>query len=184
MDERSTYNPRASTVWTRLCGLFGSEAVARKFGETPPPEWVAALSRLTDPEIERGLRRLVYSGAAHVPTLPEFMKFARTVGSQEQFAEPRTHAALPAPNWLGDPWEQTANSHLLAFVLREWSRLRIPPGRNAELTAVAVHAKRLWAADMRELAGTRDGPVDVATQKRTWAEYVDGVRAEIARVSA
>lgn len=164
--------------------MFGSDAVARKFGETPPPEWAAALSRLSEIEVERGLRRLVYSGASHVPTLPEFMKLARTVGDSHEFGEPQSRQALPAPQYAGDAWEITANGHLLAFILAEWGRLKLSPTENRRATEIAVTAKKLWAADMRELAAKGGGTVPVDTQRAMWREYVDGVREEIARAAA
>lgn len=187
---------RAKALWTRLCGLFGSEALARKFGETPPPEWVAALSRLSEIEIERGLRRLVYSGASHVPTLPEFMKLARTVGSGEQFGEPRPPNALPAPSWSGDAWDAAANPHLLAHITRMLKadpqrygraatylgmRVAFAPNADAsgefiEAMQTLVAAKKLWAEEMRI---TPEDVRTVAYQREQWTEFMAAAETQI-----
>lgn len=43
------------------------------YGETPPKLWCAAIARLDDNALKRGLANLANDGGAHPPTLPEFV---------------------------------------------------------------------------------------------------------------
>lgn len=88
---------RCSDLWQRLIGLFGADAVRRKFGDSPPPEWVSVIASLDDFQLQRGMRRLVYSGKAHVPTLPEFVKLCRTVGIEDEGPSEPAGPALEDP---------------------------------------------------------------------------------------
>jgi len=209
MDERqSTLSPKqkAQVIWQRLCGCFGADAVERKFGPTAPPEWVAMISRLKDHEIERGVRRLLNSGAATVPSLPAFVKLCRAIGDDADDT-PRP-LALPKPdNWQGDKWDIAASRHLLAHIMRE---IRANPrkyGRPASYVAMRtmsreqfpnadaspefiaavqtlVGFKNAWAQDMREWLDPETGeigrpPVDV--QQAAWADCMQRAEAAIAK---
>ena len=166
---------RTADIWTRFVGMFGGEAVARKFGDAPPAEWVGMVGQLNDYQLERGMRRLVYSGRANVPSLPEFLKLCRTIGNDEEFGET---PALPPPQddgYRGDQWDIAANTHLLAYVVRQIAEGDKRYG--LEDVARLVDAKRLWSADMRDLA--RNGEVPVSMQREVWADYIK--RAEDSR---
>src|SRR3954468_12717023 len=82
----------ATEVWRRLIGMFGADAVERKFGREIPAEWTAMCSRLNEFQIHRGIRQLAYSGKAHVPSLPEFVKLCRD--AEHDIKPPTPHAAL------------------------------------------------------------------------------------------
>lgn len=203
-NEQQPLQSRASEVWRRMVGMFGGDAVERKFGPKPPPEWVAMLTRLNDQQIDRGIRRLAYSGKPHVPTLPEFTKLCRAVGGDEIDEGDRPQRALPKPEAVDwNPWDVAANRHLLGHIiarLKEKSQVYGRPASYKLLTAPIedlrkigideklldasgefvinvrklVAAKNAWAADMKDL-DHGDGVPD-ATQKAVWNDYIS--RAE------
>jgi len=208
MDEQSTSNPtpkqKAQAIWQRLCGSFGADAVERRFGPTPPPEWVAMIGRLKDHELERGMRRLMYSGAAAPPSLPQFVRLCRTVGDAPDVDEGPRVPALPRPaDWQGDQWDVAANRHLVAHLLRE---LRANPhkyGQPASYLAMRATTRRenphadaspefmravetlvaytrAWAQDMREMAAESGGVVPVDLQRAAWEDCMARAEADIA----
>jgi len=149
----------ASEVWRRFVGMFGGDAVERKYGKTIPPEWIAMLSRLKQFEIDRGIRRLAYSGKQHVPALPEFVKLCRSIGDDSIDEGRPKLAALPSPDSSFDRWAIEANTHFLGYVTRRLAddpRAWGPPksAEQAECTRIAVQYKNAWAQDMREGKGT------------------------------
>lgn len=201
---------RAAALWRRLSGMFGPDAIARKFGATPPPEWAAMIARLNDFELERGVRRLVYSGRAHVPTLPEFLRLCRAVEDEADHTGPKAQlTALPAEAPVSK-WQVLGNQHLLAHVLRQAAKRRYyacaetGSGRHPlvvagasvattsasdDLTAPLVQAKNTWALMMEDAAAEGTLPADHG--RAWWAEMmanadavVDDVRARHARRSA
>jgi hypothetical protein len=107
---------RANQVWERLLGCFGASLIS-KFGEEPPQEWASGISMLNDYQLAQGMRRMVYSGKAHPPTLPEFMKLCRTVGYADDVPD---RPALPANPALEGPvmgpWEMLGNRRLLKYI--------------------------------------------------------------------
>ena len=187
--------------------MFGGDAVERKFGPKPPPEWVGMLARLNDLQIDRGIRRLAYSGKPHVPSLPEFTKLCRAIGGDEfDEGEPRP-IALPKPDEVEwNKWDMAANRHLLGHMIRKVCQRSARYGRPASyklLTAriedlrqigideklldadgkfVAnvkrlIEAKNNWAADMRDLEC--NGEVPSETQKAVWNDYINTAEAGI-----
>lgn len=191
---------RADEVWKRLIGLFGGEAVKRKYGDTMPPEWRGIVAKLNALELERGMRRLVHSGRDQVPTLPAFVKLCRAVGGDGEFNEGRSGLpALPNPDrWQGDAWGVAANFHLLAHITRRlkvdsrcYGRpasargLRTMTDANADASpefvaavGLLVQAKNTWAKDMREIA--EEGGVDVKLQRASWDDLLGAAETEIA----
>jgi len=170
--------------------MFGGPAVERKYGLTPPPEWVAMMGRLTDFQIDRGIRRLAYNGARDVPSLPQFTSLCRTVGNDDVDEGPR-RIALPAPDTRKfDTCDLTANDRLLKYVTarlsanpRAWSA----PGstQQAEATRIAVRHKNAWAQDMREmkLVDPETGetpPYSLAEQETYWVECMKRAETDIA----
>lgn len=124
---QTSLQSKANDLWLRFRGMFGADAVERKFGPTPPDEWKSLIGSLNDFELERGMRRLVYSGKAHVPTLPEFGKMCRTVGDEIDLNMPRPIALPPPPSGKFDGWDISANirfwkyiSHRLSSSPRAW----------------------------------------------------------------
>lgn len=183
---------RAGSVWVRFVGMFGGDAVRRRYGDTAPVEWVAMLARLTDYELERGMRRLVYSGRGHVPSLPEFVKLCRTIGQADDISEGPQAPQLPAPdNDHFDVWGIAANRHLLAYVLERTPRRTrryapdwtsrggtVHPGpETIERTAILVKWKNEWADRMRAIAD--DHGVDAADQRDIWANCMTLAENEI-----
>lgn len=213
MDEQSTSNPnptpkqKAQAIWQRLCGCFGADAVERKFGPTPPPEWVAMIGRLKDHELERGMRRLVYSGAAAPPSLPQFVRLCRTVGDAPDVDDGPRVPALPTKpaDWQGDRWDIAANRHLLAYIVRRMTANPHAYGRPASYLAmrattsrenphadapefvraveILVAYTRAWAQDMREWADPQTGQIGrppVAAQQAAWEDCMARAEADIA----
>lgn len=162
---------RADALWRRLAGMFGAETLARKFGESPPEEWRLSLSRLTDFELQRGLRRLNDSGKGHVPTLPEFLRMCREVGGDYADPVPPSRQISQQPMAR---WEAEGGLHLLGYILRQ-SRHKVffDPDQTARL----VEAKKYWAQNMRELEEEGNLPTDGG--KALWAEYMAGAEAAI-----
>lgn len=154
---------RANQIWTRFAGMFGADALERKFGKSPPPEWTVMLSRLKDFEIDRGVRRLAYSGKPNVPSLPEFTRLCRMVADDTVDEGPRPIAlAAPAAGSF-DGWAITSNNRFMNYVKKRLSaepRAWGPAGSSLQqdATRIAVAYKNAWAQDMREA-----GFVDVTT---------------------
>ena len=199
---------RASEIWKRFAGMFGADALERKFGKTPPPEWDVMLRRLKDFEIDRGVRRLAYSGKQHVPTLPEFTKLCRMVADDSVDEGPQRLALPPPSDWQGDGWEVAGNLRLLNFirtllsknskalgkvlpcreVLKNGKRLHLESQASEEQewsTAVLVAYKKAWAQDMREwgydeTTGELKRPIAEECD-RTWNETMARVMTEIAQ---
>jgi hypothetical protein len=172
---------RIGEVWGRLIGCFGGDAVERKYGKTVPPEWIAMISRLSDPQVDRGLRRLIYGGKAHVPTLPEFVKLCRAVGGEE-FDEPTsTVTALPAPDDRFDEWDMAGNRHLWNCIFAQMKTRKFSETE----TRILVGFKNAWARDMRE--GNLDAatgeikPPTIDEQKAAWADCMQRAEQAIAQ---
>lgn len=193
----------AKAIWVRLLGCFG-ESLIRKFGPTPPQEWVDGLGMLSPLQQERGLRRLVFGWKGGPPSLPEFMRLCRSVGSDEFEEGPAKLPALPPPDtWEGDVWASAANRYLMGHIAKRmatnpkgygkpasYEAMRAPKADLGRLgldehnldassefvdrMAKLVAAKNTWAADMRDLA--IKGEVPAETQKAVWREYL--ARAE------
>lgn len=102
-----------------MLGCYG-DGLLRKYGKTPPPEWAGAIGMLSDNQLERGLRRLVFGGKPHPPSLPEFVRASRSVGSDEFDDGHPTLPQLAGPDtWTGDVWDAAANRHLLAHLVKQ-----------------------------------------------------------------
>src|SRR6185295_4106792 len=104
---------KATEVWRRFAGMFGREAVARKYGEEIPDEWHAMLGKLTEFQVGRGVRMLAYSGKQHVPSLPEFVKLCRDAEHDREF---QSKPALPAPDGGFDQWAIAGNRQLMRYI--------------------------------------------------------------------
>jgi hypothetical protein len=196
-----------------MVGMFGGDAVERKYGKLPPAEWTAMLSRLKPFEVDRGIRRLAYSGKAHVPTLPEFTHLCRAV-ADDSIEEGIQRPALPNPDaFVGDEWDIEANQRLLKhittilagkananalgevpkiqreYVKGKFLRLKsVPSPQQVETTAVLVAYKKAWAQDMREWGlDSSTGEVmkpTTAEREAAWKGCMQRAQAEIARILA
>lgn len=176
MSEWSANNQdRANQVWGRLAGCFG-ESLIRKFGEEPPDEWIGAISRLNEYQLQQGMRRVVFSGKGGAPSLPEFMKLCRTVGHADDIPDepPSTTLRLEHDDSL-DNWAVAGNQHLLAHVLRSLAKKRC---FNEHETRILVRFKNLWADQMR-LSADESG-VTPEEQREVWRECLQRAEAEFA----
>jgi hypothetical protein len=197
---------RANEIWKRFAGMFGSDAVERKFGATPPPEWEVMLRRLKDHEIDRGVKRLAYSGKAHVPTLPEFTRMCRELGGGEYDEGPQ-RPALPSPGACsGDQWEIEGNLRLMSHILGVLKdsptalgpilpcrEVKDASGRFLYLesqaskeqtaaTGVLAEYKKAWSQDMREYVDSETGEIGNPPKEyrdRTWEDVIARAMAQI-----
>lgn len=193
---------RAAEVFRRMIGMFGRDAVARKYGEGIPEEWAAMLARLNEFQVQRGVRMLAYSGKSNVPSLPEFVKLCRDA---EHDREVNDRAALPNPDgWQGDEWDEAANRHLLGYITRHVSanperygkgratgvamaHPRVPGNHNADASPefvacvqVLVGYKNGWAQDMREESAGAGVPIE--RQQAYWAECMRRAEEQITQL--
>lgn len=161
-------------------GLFGADALERKFGREIPTEWRGIVERMPIPELERGMRRLVYSGKAHVPTLPEFVKLCKAIGDDGEFGGPKQSTPLIAgPPDVTDNWGAAANRHLMAEVYKNPRRFASPDCER--ITAVLVRWKNEWARLMRE---ADDADREPQAQRNLWAACMSQAEEEIERTPA
>jgi hypothetical protein len=150
---------RAEQLWSHLSGLFGGEALKRKFGMTPPQEWASALSYLTDAQLGHGVEKLMRSGAEHIPSLPQFIAMCKDA---REF-EADSSLKLSGPQF--DNWAVAGNNHFLAYVLRAMRRKR---HLSEDQTREFVKFKNAWAEDMR--ADDRGSGVPIEAQKAAWLD--------------
>jgi hypothetical protein len=197
---------RANEIWKRFAGMFGADALERKFGKTPPPEWQAMLTRLKDYEIDRGVRRLAYSGKPGVPSLPEFTRLCRMLADDSVDEGPQ-RIALPSPDtFRGDVWDTAANTRLLKHITtalaaksdifgpvpvmqheyRDGKKVglkSVPSPQQVETTAILLAYKKAWCRDMREYVDLETGEIgrpSLAEQNRTWDGTMARAMADIA----
>lgn len=171
---------RADEVWRRFVGMFGGDSVERKYGRTPPPEWTAMLSKLKDFEIDRGVRRLAYSGRDALPSLPAFTKLCRAV-QDDAIDEGSRPLALSGPdNRQFDRWDIAGNYRLLAYILRAGVERRY---YDAKATEILVGYKQAWTTDMREgSANSETGEVVhyvLESQQKQWDECMRRAEEQI-----
>lgn len=179
----------AIAIWDRLLGYFG-DALLRRFGKEPPAEWVEAISALNEIQLERGLRRLKYSGKGGAPSLPEFVRLCRAITDDGIEEGPRP-LALPAPDaGRFDGWDIAANNrfwkymtHRLTVNSRAWGM----PGssRQMEATQVGVSYKNAWARDMREACTVDPDSGELVLpsdeyQATTWVDCMGRAETDIA----
>ena len=186
-------------MWERLLGCFG-DSLIRKFDETPPPEWVAGIGSLNDYQLAKGMRRLVLSGKAHPPTLPEFLKLCRTIGQTDDDAPALPpHPALEGPQ-LG-PWEMLGNRRLLKYITtvvskdpRRYGRpasaegMKVSKGPNADASPefvrnvqILVALNNRWVELM--LASVTDDGVPIKEQEDCWDACMKQAEAIIAEAT-
>lgn len=129
---------------------------------------------LNDYQLQQGMRRMLYSGKPHPPTLPEFIKLCRTVGHDDAIPDAQPVLTGPANDgWTGDAWDEAANIHLLGYITRA---VKDKKAFSPEQTHVLVRYKNAWAAEMREIG--KEVPVN--TQKESWADFMLGAEQEMA----
>ena len=169
---------RITSLWKRIAEMYGAKALETKFGPTPPDTWRIAVDRLKDFELERGMRRMVYGGKPHIPSLPEFLRMCREVGGDDHAAA--DHKPAPASRQIEAKelprWATTANRHLLAYILDGWHKRRFYA--TPEMTQALVDGKNAWAEDMREHEAGPGIPAD--NGRALWAEYMQAAETSIA----
>ena len=171
------------------------------------------LSRLKDFEIDRGVRRLAYSGKAHVPSLPEFTKLCRMVADDSVDEGPQKLAALPNPaEFDGDEWDIEANQRLLKFMTELVSKRskafgKVLPMKRIMLTdkhgiehfshlesqasedqiwstQVLVSYKKAWARDMREFVDGETGEIGRPSSEYRKRTWDDTIKRAMDEIAA
>ncbi len=178
---------RADSVWRSFAGMYGGDAVDRKYGPKPPPEWVSAISGLKDHELQRGMRRIASGGKPHVPTLPEFLTACRRIGDDQEFGGQKQTQALTHEATITDPWGAVANQHLLAYTLKHAAQFAGGKPDNSRKrwlncrTQILVRWKNEWARLMREADEADREP---QAQRNLWAACMAQAEDEIERTPA
>lgn len=201
---------RANEIWKRFAGMFGADALERKFGKTPPPEWNAMLSRLKDFEIDRGVRRLAYNGKGHVPSLPEFTRLCRMLADDSLDEGPQRIALPPPETFSGDLWDTASNLRLLKHITtvlaaksdalgsvpemqheyfngKRVCLKSVPSTQQIQCTEILLDYKKAWAQDMREHVDSETGEIGhppLAEQDRTWDGVMERAMGDVARLLA
>lgn len=142
---------RAAEVWSRLLDCFG-ESLTRKFpGKDPPAEWVVGLSMLKPQQLERAFRRMNYQGLTAPPTLPMFMRLARSTHDED---DPDA-APSPTPRLEGpamEKWDVMAGQWLLAYIRTEMTKNPRKWGKPASYAFTRV-PQDMWPAVNAVLLG-------------------------------
>lgn len=170
---------RITSLWKRMAEMFGAKALESKFGATPPDTWRIAVDRLKDFELERGMRRLVYGGKPHVPSLPEFLRMCREIGGDDnasadnanRIPASRQIAEQPYPQWL-----EQANKRLLSYFATKAEK-RVYFRTQAEVQPF-IDAKNFWAQDMRD--ATANGTMPEDNGRGWWHDYIRAAEQQAA----
>jgi len=154
---------------------------------------------LNDYQLAQGMRRMLYSGKGHPPTLPEFMKLCRTIGHLDDVPDRPLLPALPAlDGTVMGPWEMLGNRRLLKYVTthvsanpKRYGRPASPEGMklskesNADASPefvrnvqTLVAMKNRWVELM--LASATDDGVPIREQEDCWDGCMKQAEAIIA----
>lgn len=194
-------------MWERLLGLYG-DSLLRKFGDEPPQEWVAGLTQVSDYQLSRGMRRLLFGGKAHAPSLPEFVKLCRSIGHSDDIPDEVPQAHLPAltrhePE--ADRWVIAGNRRLLRHIFTALSGDPKCFGKPASVAAMQdpsriddktvdagpafvhnvktlVAFKNRWVEVMQETATAEGVPVN--DQMMFWKECIRDAESQFRKESA
>lgn len=181
-----TANPRspsrAEQVWQQFIGLFGGDAVSRKFGPTVPPQWQSAIADLSDSHLQRGMRRVVNSGKGHMLTLPEFVRYCRTVGVEPDLGDTAGPAAYALPAPVADPWVREGNQHLLAYLYENPSRFGPERGRLRKVSDVATQVLVRWKNEWVRLMQDSEPDDRADGGKALWLNCMQQAEMEIAKL--
>lgn len=185
---------KANAAWQRLLDSFG-DSLLRKFGDTPPQEWERELTRLTEYQIDRAFRRMNARGLTSPPTLPQFLRLARSVVEEDDPPQAAPYRALEHAEL--NRWEAAGTEHLVNYLRRQVAKdlayfgptpsvaalrspgpLRCAPTLHRNVQRF-VAARDAWVADMQDLdKANGERGVDPALQQATWSDYIQ--RAESA----
>lgn len=125
------------------------------------------------------MRRLILSGKAHAPALPEFVKLCRTVGHLDDVPDsPQTLPALTHQPAEADRWLIAGNRRLLRHITTQISansRCFGSPAKESNPAFVhnvetLVAMKNRWVEVMQETATSEGVPCD--DQRMFWQECI------------
>lgn len=125
--------------------MYGSR-LTRDFGESVPETWKKAIQNLDELSLQRGLRNLLRTGSASVPTLPVFVKACRTIGEDDGPSRP-VENALPGPQY--DPYHAHAQKCLSVYLQKRGM------ATEGSLSAM-LHAKKRIVQQFRDIAAEEE----------------------------
>lgn len=154
---------RTADLWRRFIGCFGGDAVHRKYGDGIPPEWTGVVAQLTDAQLEKGVKRMVYNGVGHLPSLPEFVKLCRSVS--REYDEGPQKEAPPITYTASDDY--TLARRFANLVLADWLTWRTRGKREIFLTEQVARAMYAKAREVADTIGAlyEDGDPEADTQR-------------------
>lgn len=174
-------------------GCYG-ESLIRKFGDAPPTEWIAGIATLDDVKLARGMRRVLFGGKTHPPSLPEFMRLCRLIADDDIDEPPSYRPLLDSDAGKFDEWDIAGNQHLLGYITRRFKEnprcWGAPYSRQqADATGMVVMAKNVWVQDAREGKGVDPAtgelmPYSIEEQKAAWIDGMHQAEVAIARMLA
>lgn len=139
--------------------MYGSR-LTRDFGDSCPETWRRAIEQLKDYEVQRGLARLLRTGAP-TPTLPAFVKACRIIGEDDGPSAPRGLPELPQGNY--DMYHAFGQRAMLAWLMTNGAA-------TAESLAVMIACKNDVVSLYRDFG--RHDKVDPAELKeQLFAEF-------------
>lgn len=143
-------------VWMAFAEMYGATALRNKFGDTPPNAWRAAISNLNEYALRRGMKRAQHF-VKGVPSLPEFLRMCNEVGGEHEGDEPVIPPSHQIEKQPLPRWEEQANQHLLAHLMRRV----LDKKPVSESNMAHYHTARLaWASDMRDAETAKEIPAD------------------------
>ena len=103
--ERPLDSTRAMQVWAQLAEVFG-KAFYREHGETPSKLWVAAVNRLTDDQIKRGLANLANDAMQFPANLSQFVAACKRLPPVRQLGVPQIEDKRPPGRMSYAEWKR------------------------------------------------------------------------------
>lgn len=99
----------ADRLWQRFGEMYGARFF-ESFGPKPSDSWKDAVKELRPDQVRGALGKIRNSGAAHPPSLPEFIALAKNVKHQEFTKQ--------AEKPVGDDFQLLGNRWLLGYLLK------------------------------------------------------------------
>ena len=101
---RSTQStqPRTARFWKAMTEMIGPRWT-ETYGEAPSPLWTSAIERMSDAQLKTAIARVMRSGTAHPPTLPEIFAYATKPAATADTSLPAprcTPAEILANRWF------------------------------------------------------------------------------------
>lgn len=166
--------PIVASFWFTMIQLFGHRWTDT-YGEAPPPLWQTAISSLDDSQIRTLVERLMRSGSAHPPTLPEVMALA---------TKPQTMNSNSSPPPQVSPGERAACNFFLHYAVRgRWFGIAV--SQVADLRVALIAIAESFTGSNAELVAALEAESERQYPKRyaaAWAANPPGLRVSVRRL--